>query len=73
VRTFRLDRVTDLEVKNDTFDRPAEFDARTYFKRSMPFVEAGFSINVWLDLPIERVMQPASVGALCCYTIAPCN
>jgi predicted DNA-binding transcriptional regulator YafY len=54
LRTFRLDRVSDLELKNDTFDRPAAFDARTYLRRSMPFVETGFSIQVWLDLPIEK-------------------
>jgi len=55
MRTFRLDRVAELEVKEEQFQRPAGFDARAYLERSMPFVEAGFSIEVWLDLPIERL------------------
>lgn len=54
LRTFRLDRISDLQVKNEKFDRPGDFDARSYLQRSMPFVEAGFSIDVWLDIPIEK-------------------
>jgi predicted DNA-binding transcriptional regulator YafY len=54
LRTFRLDRVSELEVSDQTFARPAAFDAKAYLQRSMPFVEAGFSIEVWLDLPIDR-------------------
>jgi predicted DNA-binding transcriptional regulator YafY len=53
LRTFRLDRVFELEVTDHTFDRPAGFDAQAYLERSMPFVEAGFSIEVWLDLPFD--------------------
>lgn len=54
LRTFRLDRVSELNALDLTFERPAGFDAKTCLQRSMPFVEAGFSIEVWLDLPIER-------------------
>ncbi len=54
LRTFRLDRVSELELQDQTFDRPGGFDAKTYLQRSMPFVEAGFSVEVWLDLPIEK-------------------
>ena len=54
LRTFRLDRVSELELSDQTFDRPAGFDAKTYLERSMPFVQAGFSIEVWLDLPIDK-------------------
>jgi predicted DNA-binding transcriptional regulator YafY len=54
LRTFRLDRVSELELSDQTFDRPAGFDAKTYLQRSMPFVQAGFSIEVWLDLPIDK-------------------
>lgn len=55
LRTFRLDRVTELELKDHTFDRPFGFDAKTYLQRSMPFVEPGFSIEVWLDMPVDRL------------------
>jgi predicted DNA-binding transcriptional regulator YafY len=55
LRTLRLDRVSELAVSNQTFDRPAGFDAKTYLQRSMPFVQAGYSIEVWLDLPLDKV------------------
>ena len=54
LRTFRLDRISELEVSDQTFDRPAAFDAKAYLQRSMPFVQAGFSIEVWLNLPINK-------------------
>jgi predicted DNA-binding transcriptional regulator YafY len=54
LRTFRLDRVSKLEMTDQTFERPLGFDAKAYLRRSMPFVEAGYSIEVWLDLPIDR-------------------
>ena len=55
LRTFRLDRVSDVEVSDQTFERPAGFDAKACLQRSMPFVEAGFSVEVWLDLPIAKM------------------
>ncbi|HEY1336963.1 MAG TPA: YafY family protein [Bryobacteraceae bacterium] len=54
LRTFRLDRVSELEVKDTAFDRPAGFDAKAHLERSMPFVQAGYTVEVWLDLPIEK-------------------
>lgn len=54
IRTFRLDRVSQLVVMSETFERPAAFDAKIYLQTSMPFVQEGFSIEVWIDLPIER-------------------
>jgi predicted DNA-binding transcriptional regulator YafY len=54
LRTFRLDRIAELELRPEAFDRPAGFDAKAYLQRSMPFVQAGFSIEVWLDLPIDK-------------------
>ena len=54
LRTFRLDRVSALEVSDQTFDRPAGFDAKAYLQRSMPFVQAGYSVEVWLDIPIDK-------------------
>ncbi|MBV9507136.1 MAG: YafY family transcriptional regulator [Acidobacteriia bacterium] len=55
LRTFRLDRISQLELREETFDRPAGFDANAYLQRSMPFVEAGFAIEVWLDLSVDKV------------------
>ena len=54
LRTFRLDRISGLELSEETFERPAAFDAKVYLESSLPFVQAGFTIEVWLDLPIEK-------------------
>jgi len=57
LRTFRLDRVSELEIGDDVFERPVDFDAKSYLSRSMPFVETGFSIEVWIDLPIGKAQS----------------
>lgn len=53
-RTFRLDRVTDLEICTERFRRPAEFNARRYLAEHMPFVQADYQIDVWIDMPAEE-------------------
>src|ERR1700679_4108775 len=40
LRTFRLDRVSNLEVGTGAFKRPAGFDARCYMRGHMPFVQS---------------------------------
>lgn len=54
LRTFRLDRVTDLEVGAAGFQRPANFDARHYLEERMPFIQSDYKIDVWIDMPIEE-------------------
>jgi len=54
MRTFRLDRVTKLEIGNAGFRRPTVFDARRYLERSMPFIQSDYQIDVWIDMPIEE-------------------
>ena len=54
MRTFRLDRVSELRISNASFRRPASFDARGYLQRSMPFVQSGYQIDVWIDMPLEE-------------------
>ena len=39
MRTFRLDRVSELRVSSVSFRRPANFDARSYLQERMPFVQ----------------------------------
>lgn len=53
-RTFRLDRVADLEVCAETFQRPSNFDARKYLRERMPFVQSDYQIDVWIDMPLEE-------------------
>jgi predicted DNA-binding transcriptional regulator YafY len=61
LRTFRLDRVSGLELCAKTFKRPARFDARAYLRERMPFVQSDYRIDVWIDMPLaeaERTFAP---------------
>src|ERR1700744_3087263 len=65
LRTFRLDRVSDLEVGTAGFHRPTDFDARHYLQERMPFIQLGYQIDVWIDMPIEeaeRTFAPMRVA-----------
>ena len=57
IRTFRLDRVTQLEVSTDTFQRPAGFDARQYLEEHLPFVQSDHTIDLWIDMPVEEARR----------------
>jgi len=57
MRTFRLDRVSDLEVGTGGFKRPAAFDAKSYMREHMPFVQSEYQIDVWIDMPIKEARQ----------------
>jgi predicted DNA-binding transcriptional regulator YafY len=54
MRTFRLDRVTDVQVGAAGFERPGDFDARAYLQERMPFIQSAYQIDVWIDMPIEE-------------------
>jgi len=55
LRTFRLDRIADLEIGTATFRRSAGFDAQRYLHEHMPFVQSEYQIDVWVDMPLEEV------------------
>jgi predicted DNA-binding transcriptional regulator YafY len=57
LRTFRLDRVSNLTAGSGSFRRPAEFDAREHLRASMPFVQSQHQIDVWIDMPVEQARQ----------------
>ena len=57
MRTFRLDRVSDLEVGTGGFKRPVGFDAKSYMREHMPFVQSEYQIDVWIDMPIKEARQ----------------
>ena len=57
LRTFRLDRVAELEVGAQTFERPANFDVRSYLQQQMPFVQSEYQIDVWIDMPKEEAAR----------------
>jgi predicted DNA-binding transcriptional regulator YafY len=57
LRTFRLDRVSNLELGAGKFRRPDGFDARRHMEKSMPFVQSEYRIDVWIEMPIEDAQQ----------------
>ncbi len=57
LRTFRLDRISQLTLTEGAFERPAEFDIRVYLNRSMPFVQSAHAIEVWLDMPLAQAQK----------------
>jgi predicted DNA-binding transcriptional regulator YafY len=60
LRTFRLDRVSNLEVTTTGFRRPADFDPRRHLQKSMPFIQSDYQIDVWIDMPIEEAQRTLS-------------
>lgn len=54
LRTFRLDKVTDLHVCEERFERPDDFDIKTHLHQGMPFVQSRFAVEVWLDMPVAQ-------------------
>jgi len=60
LRTFRLDRVSNLEVTTTGFDRPTNFDARRHMQQSMPFIQSDYQIDIWIDMPIEEAQRAFS-------------
>jgi len=64
LRTFRIDRVKDVEIINITFTPPDNFDTRAYLHRTLPFVKSPWQVDVWLDMPlteVERRTPPSRV------------
>jgi predicted DNA-binding transcriptional regulator YafY len=55
MRTFRLDRATNVEIRDESFSAPPDFDIKVYLNKVMPFVESKYQIDVLLDLPIAEV------------------
>ncbi|HEX4039628.1 MAG TPA: YafY family protein [Acidobacteriaceae bacterium] len=57
LRTFRLDRVTELAVGREKFRRPPGFDPRAYLQERMPFLQTDYQIDVWIDMPLEEAQR----------------
>jgi predicted DNA-binding transcriptional regulator YafY len=55
-RTFRLDRVRELEITKMSFRRPADFDARRFLVERMPFLQSDYQIDVWIDMPVAEAL-----------------
>ena len=56
-RTFRLDRVTQLQLASATFQRPESFNARQYLTDHLPFLQSDHQIDLWIDLPLDEARR----------------
>ncbi len=57
VRTFRVDRVEDVQIGEEMFDRPPDFDAVTHVVHSLATVPYGRTLAVMLELPVEEARR----------------
>ncbi|MEK6396796.1 MAG: WYL domain-containing protein, partial [Terriglobus sp.] len=57
IRTFRLDRVSNIRTGSKTFTRPQNFDARAYMAQSLPFVQSHYQVDVWIEMSTEEARQ----------------
>lgn len=65
-RTFRLDRIQQIEMLAESFVRPENFDCRTYVKEQYSTEAARWHIEVEFQAPLFTVQQkiPPSYGQL---------
>ena len=65
-RTFRLDRIQQVEMLAESFVRPENFDCRTYVTEQYSMEAARWHIEVEFQAPVFTVQQkiPASYGQL---------
>jgi predicted DNA-binding transcriptional regulator YafY len=52
LRTFRLDRVAQPDIGEESFEPAAEFDIKAYLNKGMPYVQSRFAVEVWVDLTL---------------------
>lgn len=66
LRTFRLDRVTALELRDETFEHPDDFDPLDHVLRSIGFVPETHQVEVLLKTTLEHASEviPPVLGAL---------
>lgn len=55
LRSFRVDRIAQLETTDETFEPPPAFDLREYIHRSLAYAGDRWQVEVWVDLPLEEV------------------
>jgi predicted DNA-binding transcriptional regulator YafY len=57
MRTFRLDRVSALEVCEETFVPPADFNAQEWLRERMHLMQSEYQIDVWIEMPFACAEQ----------------
>jgi len=66
LRTFRIDRITHLEVIDVSYDRPVDFDATAYVIQSLSNTPGHGSIEVLLKTSLAQAQKevPPEIGTL---------
>lgn len=66
LRTFRLDRIQDVEIRDEAFQPPLDFDCAAFAARALASMPVGHLVEVLLDSTLERVQRciPADLAIL---------
>ena len=54
-RCFRIDRMGSVETLEETFQAPADFDARAALRAAIASAPFTWKVRVWVELPLEMV------------------
>jgi predicted DNA-binding transcriptional regulator YafY len=57
LRVFRLDRVLQAELRDETFERPPDFDSLAYVMRSLANTPTTWVVEVLLETTLEEAQQ----------------
>lgn len=55
MRLFRVDRVEEAITTAETFDRPDDFELRSFIYNRLATAEADWYVEVWVDRPLDYV------------------
>jgi predicted DNA-binding transcriptional regulator YafY len=60
IRVFRLDRIVQIEMRDETFIAPVDFDCREYVRHSLATMPTTWSVEVLLEVSMEEARQVVS-------------
>jgi predicted DNA-binding transcriptional regulator YafY len=63
VRVFRLDRILDAMIEEETFTPPQDFDSLQVILESLATVPTGWKVEVWLEMSLEEAQQRIPPGS----------
>ena len=66
LRTFRVDRVLDVRMRDETFTPPVDFDALAHLEHALATMPGALAVEVLLETTLEeaRRLMPAAYGTL---------